>query len=112
MGVLAQLVERLNGIEKVRGSNPLGSTISPTYLETPHCLGSTSHLLTLPFHTPLLALAPVSLSTPKQRHENYFPCSVKELFSSKAWVPFSHVNPQSRIASKSGPSAFPFSVSR
>jgi hypothetical protein len=24
-GVLAQLVERLNGIEKVRGSNPLGS---------------------------------------------------------------------------------------
>src|SRR5712691_9316438 len=27
-GVLAQLVERLNGIEEVRGSNPLGSTIS------------------------------------------------------------------------------------
>ena len=26
-GVLAQLAERLNGIEKVRGSNPLGSTI-------------------------------------------------------------------------------------
>ena len=26
LGVLAQLVERLNGIEKVRGSNPLGST--------------------------------------------------------------------------------------
>ena len=26
-GVLAQLVERLNGIEEVRGSNPLGSTI-------------------------------------------------------------------------------------
>lgn len=26
-GVLAQLVERLNGIEKVRGSTPLGSTI-------------------------------------------------------------------------------------
>ena len=26
IGVLAQLVERLNGIEKVRGSNPLGST--------------------------------------------------------------------------------------
>ena len=25
-GVLAQLVERLNGIEEVRGSNPLGST--------------------------------------------------------------------------------------
>ncbi len=24
-GVLAQLVERLNGIEEVRGSNPLGS---------------------------------------------------------------------------------------
>ena len=27
-GVLAQLVERLNGIEEVRGSIPLGSTIS------------------------------------------------------------------------------------
>ena len=26
-GVLAQLVERLNGIQEVRGSNPLGSTI-------------------------------------------------------------------------------------
>ena len=25
LGVLAQLVERLNGIEEVRGSNPLGS---------------------------------------------------------------------------------------
>ena len=25
IGVLAQLVERLNGIEEVRGSNPLGS---------------------------------------------------------------------------------------
>jgi hypothetical protein len=27
-GVLAQLVERLNGIEEVRGSNPLGSIFS------------------------------------------------------------------------------------
>ena len=27
LGVLAQLVERLNGIEEVRGSNPLGSTL-------------------------------------------------------------------------------------
>ena len=27
-GVLAQLVERLNGIEEVRGSNPLGSTLT------------------------------------------------------------------------------------
>src|SRR6266478_1029281 len=27
-GVLAQLVERLNGIEEVRGSNPLGSKAS------------------------------------------------------------------------------------
>jgi hypothetical protein len=26
-GVLAQLVERLNGIEEVRGSNPLGSRL-------------------------------------------------------------------------------------
>ena len=26
-GVLAQLVERLNGIEEVRGSNPLGSIL-------------------------------------------------------------------------------------
>jgi hypothetical protein len=26
-GVLAQLVERLNGIEEVRGSNPLGSML-------------------------------------------------------------------------------------
>jgi hypothetical protein len=26
-GVLAQLVERLNGIEEVRGSNPLGSKL-------------------------------------------------------------------------------------
>ena len=29
-GVLAQLVERLNGIQEVRGSNPLGSTILST----------------------------------------------------------------------------------
>ena len=29
-GVLAQLVERLNGIEEVRGSNPLGSTFHLT----------------------------------------------------------------------------------
>jgi hypothetical protein len=28
-GVLAQLVERLNGIEEVRGSNPLGSKVKP-----------------------------------------------------------------------------------
>ena len=28
-GVLAQLVERLNGIEEVRGSNPLGSRLRP-----------------------------------------------------------------------------------
>ncbi len=28
-GVVAQLVERLNGIQEVRGSNPLGSTIRP-----------------------------------------------------------------------------------
>ena len=32
-GVLAQLVERLNGIEEVRGSNPLGSRISEEILE-------------------------------------------------------------------------------
>src|SRR5947208_9243778 len=35
-GVLAQLVERLNGIEEVRGSNPLGSRISrspPNWLD-------------------------------------------------------------------------------
>ncbi len=31
-GVLAQLVERLNGIEEVRGSNPLGSTVLFTSL--------------------------------------------------------------------------------
>ena len=31
-GVLAQLVERLNGIEEVTGSNPVGST--PFYLST------------------------------------------------------------------------------
>ena len=31
-GVLAQLVERLNGIEEVRGSNPLGSTAEPRSL--------------------------------------------------------------------------------
>jgi hypothetical protein len=29
VGVVAQLVERLNGIQEVRGSNPLGSTILP-----------------------------------------------------------------------------------
>lgn len=29
---MAQLVARLNGIEKVRGSNPLSSTISATIL--------------------------------------------------------------------------------
>src|SRR5438552_2698361 len=32
-GVLAQLVERLNGIEEVRGSNPLGSRISEEILD-------------------------------------------------------------------------------
>jgi hypothetical protein len=30
-GVVAQLVERLNGIQEVRGSNPLGSTILPEH---------------------------------------------------------------------------------
>ena len=34
-GVLAQLVERLNGIEEVRGSNPLGSRPSPLGLGVP-----------------------------------------------------------------------------
>jgi hypothetical protein len=29
LGAIAQLVERLNGIEEVSGSNPLGSTILP-----------------------------------------------------------------------------------
>ena len=33
-GVLAQLVERLNGIEEVRGSNPLGSKIFQEILES------------------------------------------------------------------------------
>ena len=33
IGVLAQLVERLNGIEEVRGSNPLGSRISVEILD-------------------------------------------------------------------------------
>jgi hypothetical protein len=32
-GVLAQLVEHLNGIEGVRGSNPLGSRISEEILD-------------------------------------------------------------------------------
>ena len=31
-GVVAQLVERLNGIQEVRGSNPLGSTIPSQFL--------------------------------------------------------------------------------
>jgi hypothetical protein len=30
-GVVAQLVERLNGIQEVRGSNPLGSTIQSVW---------------------------------------------------------------------------------
>ena len=30
-GVVAQLVERLNGIQEVRGSNPLGSTIQSVF---------------------------------------------------------------------------------
>ena len=29
-GAIAQLGERLNGIQEVRGSTPLGSTISPS----------------------------------------------------------------------------------
>jgi hypothetical protein len=37
-GVLAQLVERLNGIEEVRGSNPLGS-ISSIYSQLEVRLG-------------------------------------------------------------------------
>gem|GEM_PF-2701228 len=36
-GVLAQLVERLNGIEEVRGSNPLGSTFQSSPKFTPKC---------------------------------------------------------------------------
>ena len=39
-GVLAQLVERLNGIEEVRGSNPLGSKFPGTNLE--HLAGCTN----------------------------------------------------------------------
>ena len=33
VGVVAQLVERLNGIQEVRGSNPLGSTIPQISIE-------------------------------------------------------------------------------
>ena len=36
-GVLAQLVERLNGIEEVRGSNPLGSSLPGSELENEDC---------------------------------------------------------------------------
>jgi len=45
-GVLAQLVERLNGIEEVRGSNPLGSRPSlgaqlvGELLTCPYCIGT------------------------------------------------------------------------
>ena len=44
-GVLAQLVERLNGIEEVRGSNPLGSTFagpSPAIFPTPPSAGGSA----------------------------------------------------------------------
>lgn len=42
IGVLAQLVERLNGIEEVRGSNPLGSTFFPCFSRrlAAGCLGN------------------------------------------------------------------------
>jgi hypothetical protein len=43
-GVLAQLVERLNGIEEVRGSNPLGSKVKRhnTLSHLCLCLGTES----------------------------------------------------------------------
>ena len=41
-GVVAQLVERLNGIQEVRGSNPLGSTIRFSALDSPALLSSIS----------------------------------------------------------------------
>lgn len=42
-GAIAQLVERLNGIQEVRGSTPLGSTKYPAYLiELPENLGRLS----------------------------------------------------------------------
>jgi ribosome-associated protein len=39
-GVLAQLVERFNGIEEVSGSNPLCSTIVMVTMEVPYCSDS------------------------------------------------------------------------
>gem|GEM_PF-3545454 len=38
-GVLAQLVERLNGIEEVSGSIPLGSISKPSHVLGKHVLG-------------------------------------------------------------------------
>ena len=43
-GVLAQLVERLNGIEEVSGSIPLGSSfLILRYLQKRKCLGKNTH---------------------------------------------------------------------
>ena len=47
-GVLAQLVERLNGIEEVRGSNPLGST-SLTYSQLGEAPPEPASRITLPY---------------------------------------------------------------
>jgi len=47
-GVLAQLVERLNGIEEVRGSNPLGSTSLSRPKPTPkHSWGTSSEVIAI-----------------------------------------------------------------
>jgi inosine-uridine nucleoside N-ribohydrolase len=84
-GVLAQLVERLNGIEEVRGSNPLGSKScivfaaifwltarfaggETVWIDTDVAIGSPirevddAYALVLAFHSPELRIAGISTS--------------------------------------------------
>jgi hypothetical protein len=69
-GVLAQLVERLNGIEEVRGSNPLGSRLRPVALGSGRLrlAGQTSpRPMTFEFHIKARSLSDEASSSIKRQ---------------------------------------------
>lgn len=69
-GVVAQLVERLNGIQEVRGSNPLGSTIQ-FFSETsvlPQLQG-----VQLPHSTALTGQTCAGFHSPRTANKNSIP---------------------------------------
>ncbi len=68
-GVLAQLVERLNGIEEVRGSNPLGST--PGLAHSSCQIGENLKNLSTTSSGPLMRLGGALEAEPRMNIQRY-----------------------------------------